>query len=220
MFAALMNAQNYSGGGSHVYTYVLNSNNYVQYTWTCPAGVTSVSVVCIGGGGGGVGSATGIHGIPVTQPGTTGSNTYFVNTTTCAGFGGTSGSTGLFAGGTYFGTGGGNGGTNGSTGKYGGGGAGGYSGNGGNGCTTFGGTGSAGSGGGGGGGGSTGGGTGGSLSFSAIALRFACSASNPLRRFASCASLAFFFGLTGTGGASILYSVEEIICRVLLTHIL
>ena len=40
-----------SGGGSG------SQQNYIQpgsYNWTCPAGVTSVSVVCCGGGGGGL----------------------------------------------------------------------------------------------------------------------------------------------------------------------
>ena len=32
------------------------------YSWTCPAGVTSVSVVCIGGGGGGNGGGNGVGG--------------------------------------------------------------------------------------------------------------------------------------------------------------
>ncbi|MDD2982457.1 MAG: hypothetical protein PHQ74_03635 [Crocinitomicaceae bacterium] len=32
------------------------------YSWTCPAGVTSVSVVCVGGGGGGANSNTGLGG--------------------------------------------------------------------------------------------------------------------------------------------------------------
>ena len=35
--------------GGHLYT------NIGTNSWTCPAGVTSVSVVCIGGGGGGEG---------------------------------------------------------------------------------------------------------------------------------------------------------------------
>ena len=112
-----------------------------EYTWTCPVGVTSVSVVCIGsgsssqgaswssgaGGGGGLGWK---NNIPV-SPGTTytvfvgrsgngfGSNTsgqasYFINTSTVAGNGGSGAS-----GGGYTGDGGGNGG---SGGQYGGGG--------------------------------------------------------------------------------------------------
>ena len=33
-----------------------------EYSWTCPSGVTSVSVVCIGGGGGGNGGGNGVGG--------------------------------------------------------------------------------------------------------------------------------------------------------------
>jgi len=33
-----------------------------SYSWTCPSGVTSVSVVCIGGGGGGNGGGNGVGG--------------------------------------------------------------------------------------------------------------------------------------------------------------
>ena len=33
-----------------------------EYSWTCPSGVTSVSVVCIGGGGGGNGGGSGVGG--------------------------------------------------------------------------------------------------------------------------------------------------------------
>jgi len=117
------------------------------YTWVAPAGVTSVSVVAVGGGGSSYGSTGNVAG-----------NSYFVSTAVvkggagargiCAGIGG--------SGGTYTGDGGGNGGA--SLG-YGGGGSGGYSG-----CGGYGGSsgtgyaGGAGSGGGGGGGGYGGGG--------------------------------------------------------------
>lgn len=88
------------------------------YSWICPANVTSVCVVCVGGGGG---------------------DSYFINATTVKGGTG-AGGTGLSSGGTYVGDGGGNGGgtgtatnTNGYVSGEGGGGAGGYSGNGGKG---------------------------------------------------------------------------------------
>lgn len=129
------------------------------HNWTVPANVYSVSVVCIGpgggryrpentsagGGGGGLGWA---NDIPVT-PGTTiqvqvgaaastgvgsyGTDSYFKDTSTCVGGSGRNASDFDTAGsgGTYVGDGGGNGGI-GGTGRYsGGGGAGGYSGAGG-----------------------------------------------------------------------------------------
>jgi hypothetical protein len=135
------------------------------YSWVAPAGVTSVSVVCIGrggpgiisfdpvahGGGGGLGYKNNITVTPGNSytVAITSSASYFINTSTVAGFAGSSSTS---AGGGYVGDGGGNGGS----GPGGGGGAGGYSGNGGNGADgTYGtwGNGSAGSGGGGGGGG-------------------------------------------------------------------
>lgn len=87
------------------------------YSWTCPAGVTSVCVVAVGGGGGGAGAATfagaggggglgWINNYAVTPGsaytvvvgaggtggnaanGNTGGNSYFVSTATVAGFGG------------------------------------------------------------------------------------------------------------------------------------
>lgn len=150
-----------------------------SYSWTCPDGVTSVSVVCIGGGGGytdtagaaGAGGGLGYkNNYPVT-PGSSytvvvgkgagpghqggqrnamaGTDSYFVSTSVCKGGGGGGGSSSN-SGGTYTGDGGGNGGN--ATSRYGGGGAGGYSGNGGNGATTSNTAGSSGSGGGGGGG--------------------------------------------------------------------
>ena len=134
------------------------------YSWVCPAGITSVSVVCIGTtdtwndgpisygkGGGGLGYKNGISVTPGSsytvvvgdKDGDT--DSYFISKATVKGGGGNSGT-----GGNYVGDGGGNGGNGG--GYYGGGGgAGGYSGNGGaGGPQTAGG--SAGSGGGGGGG--------------------------------------------------------------------
>lgn len=137
------------------------------YTWIAPAGVTSVSALAIGGGGGGGGYSSGAgggggglgwsNGISVTPGtgytvvvgaggdrgtspngnGTNGGTSYFGNTSTVAGYGGTGGSNngGNTSGGSRTGTGGGNGGVGGG-GNYsggGGGGAGGYSGAGGNG---------------------------------------------------------------------------------------
>ena len=132
------------------------------YSWTCPANVNQVSVVCIGGGGrggiqefsssGGAGGGGGLgwkNNISVT-PGQTytisvgglGQDSYFINDTTVkGGRGGNAEDSGTstFTGGTggsYVGDGGGNGGnggtSNGSDGG-GGGGAGGYTGNGGRG---------------------------------------------------------------------------------------
>jgi hypothetical protein len=144
------------------------------YSWTCPAGVTSVSVVCVGGGGaradgssgGGLGYKNNISVTPGNSytvvvgsggvAGTTngyvsnGTDSYFINTSTVKG----GGATGT-AGGTYTGDGGGNGGNSGYS-LGGGAGAGGYSGNGGDGVGNGGSpakTGNAGSGGGGGSGG-------------------------------------------------------------------
>ena len=121
------------------------------YTWTCPPGVTSVCVVCIGGGasspgstwsataggGGGLGWKNNISVVPgqtyTVQVGkggdgsavsSAGGDSWFISTSTVRGIGG-SGTTG----GGFVGDGGGNGGTGG---QYGGGGAGGYTGNGGN----------------------------------------------------------------------------------------
>jgi hypothetical protein len=110
------------------------------YSWTAPQGVTSVCVVCVGGGGGGTRNfSADVAG--------NGGDSYFIDTLTVAGFGGTrggptSGTAGQInatygRGGGYVGDGGGNGGysLNGSNPFYGGGGAGGYAGNGGNGGT-------------------------------------------------------------------------------------
>jgi hypothetical protein len=173
------------------------------YSWTCPAGVTSVSVVAIGGGGaggyaigfpgnatprspgggggGGLGwknniavSAGTVYTVVVgaggTSSGSAGANSYFISTSTVAGFGGAGGHNGWNSnysgsavaaqGGSYVGDGGGAGGTGAAGGSTystttsgaagAGGGAGGYSGAGGNGSSSS--TGSAGSGGAGGGG--------------------------------------------------------------------
>lgn len=132
------------------------------YSWTCPAGVTSVSVVCVGSttinpyfasafGGAGLGYKNNITVVPGTSytvvVGTDGTDSYFIDTSTVKGGGTTS-----HTGGTYVGTGGGNGGTAGESGFGGGGGAGGYSGNGGDGGASNQ-SGASGSGGGGGGGG-------------------------------------------------------------------
>ena len=48
------------------------------YSWTAPAGVTSVCVVCVGGGGGGSRGNTAGNG----------GDSYFIDNTTVAGFGG------------------------------------------------------------------------------------------------------------------------------------
>lgn len=121
------------------------------YSWTAPAGVTSVSVVCVGPtldwannsyygrGGGGLGWKNNIPVVPgnsytvVVGNSSLGTDSYFIDTSTVKGGCATGNSTG----GTYVGDGGGNGGDGGAYGggvySGGGGGAGGYSGNGGNG---------------------------------------------------------------------------------------
>ena len=120
------------------------------YSWTCPAGVTSVCAVCVGSGGGqrsgGGGGLGWKNNIPVT-PGQSytvevgagvqgnGSTSYFIDANTVSGGGG-AGNAVQGDGGGYVGDGGGNGGM-GSIGAHGdhggGGGAGGYSGDGGTG---------------------------------------------------------------------------------------
>lgn len=144
------------------------------FSWVCPAGVTSVCVVCVGSGGGG-GSYPSAGGgglgwknnISVT-PGTSytvqvaagsfggymegsidlGEDSFFISTGTVKG-----GGAQPTAGGNFVGDGGGNGGNGFGNSGSGGGGAGGYTGNGGNGGAQGGSTGGSGSGGGGGGGG-------------------------------------------------------------------
>lgn len=134
-----------------------------QHSWTVPDGVTSVSVVCVGpgggrysttasssgGGGGGLGWANNILVTPgqtitvqvgeaaTAAVGTYGTDSYFKDTSTCVGESGQNASSLTVAGsgGSYVGDGGGNGG-NGGLGQYsGGGGAGGYSGAGGAGAS-------------------------------------------------------------------------------------
>lgn len=155
-------------------------NSPGTFSWTCPANVYQVHVVAVGGGGnayystyGGCGGGGGGLGwknnIPVV-PGTSyavvvggvGGTSYFINTSTVAGFGGANGAIysglGGVGGGFVPSTQGGNGGQGGSVSAYypgGGGGAGGYSGNGGAGGGTLA-SGSAGAGGAAGGGGSGG----------------------------------------------------------------
>lgn len=122
------------------------------YSWTAPAGVTSVCVVCIGGGA---------SGTNTTGNGTEyGGNSYFINTTTVMGIGGPKNNSGtalgVTVGGGYVGDGGGNGGRVGASSNnwpIGGGGAGGYAGQGGRGTDFGGSTATAGTGGAGGGGG-------------------------------------------------------------------
>ena len=123
------------------------------FTWTAPAGVTSVSAVTVGGGGGpasgngGGGGGLGWRNNITVVPGQTytvvvgaggtlngnGGTSYFISTGTVAGFGGTAGG----AGGSFVGDGGGTGGQGGTpSGLFyegGAGGAGGYTGNGGRG---------------------------------------------------------------------------------------
>ena len=95
------------------------------FTWTAPPGVTSVCVVCIGGGGSGY---QGPYG------GVAGGDSWFINTGTVRGLGGGAGQQNSGgAGGQYTGDGGGVGGFGGSGYEGGGGGAGGYTGPGGNG---------------------------------------------------------------------------------------
>ena len=138
------------------------------YSWTCPANVTSVSVVCVGPGshtyaGGGLGWKNNISVTPgntyTVQVGQTSADesttvkcSYFLSQATVRGnSGGNVGTTdGSPGSGGFLGTGGGNGGTTSSS--QGGGGAGGYAGNGGSGGSAYGGNGSAGAGGAGGGG--------------------------------------------------------------------
>ena len=130
------------------------------FSWTAPAGVTSICVVCVGGGAyggaGGLGWKNNITVIPGNsysvvvgnRSSATGLNaqpSYFINEATVKGGGGAWNSTG----GTFTGDGGGNGG---SSGYFAGGGAGGYAGNGGQGATSSNTNGSAGNGGAGGGG--------------------------------------------------------------------
>ena len=147
------------------------------YSWTAPAGVTSVNVLAVGaggyggGGGGGGGGLGWKNNISVTPGGSytvvvgatstsqAGGISYFVSTVTVSGGGGGKGTGGSSGGvgGTYTGDGGGNGGAGSASNGWGGGGggAGGYSGDGGAGGSSSGNdyAGNAGGGGGGGGGG-------------------------------------------------------------------
>ena len=149
-----------SGGAGQAQFYTINTNvvgsaSYTTpgtYSWTAPAGVTSVCVVCIGGGA----SGTNTSGNGTEY----GGNSYFINTTTVMGIGGprnaSGSSSGVAAGGGYVGDGGGVGGRVGSGGTawpIGGGGAGGYTGTGGRGTDYNANTATAGTGGAGGGGG-------------------------------------------------------------------
>jgi hypothetical protein len=130
------------------------------YTWVCPAGVTAVSVVCIGGGGGGYngwanaagsggglgwknnisvspgGSYTVAVGDGGTKNGNVGAASYFISTSVVAGFGGGNATSGGDTNGpnkNVYGGGwvGDGGGAGGNASYAGGGGAGGYTGNGG-----------------------------------------------------------------------------------------
>ena len=124
-----------------------------NYSWVCPPGVTSVSVVCVGGGGGGGagwansgGSGGGLgyknnisvtpgqsYAVFVGQAGNRGANhgqdSYFIDINTVGGRGGAGQAQNTGTLGNYVGDGGGIGG---SSNGWNGGGAGGYAGNGGN----------------------------------------------------------------------------------------
>lgn len=94
------------------------------YSWTAPAGVTKVCVVCVGAGNGrragGLGWKNNIAVTPgnsytvVVGQGTYGNSTpptsYFINSSTVAGRGGRNVNSSLLVGGSYVGDGGGNGG--------------------------------------------------------------------------------------------------------------
>lgn len=167
----ILNAVLGSGGAAAAQPGQVAFTTVGTFSWVAPAGVTSVCVVCVGGGaygfnnniGGGGGGLGWKNNIAVT-PGVSytvvvgkggisssfsGGDSYFIDTSTVRGGGAPNGS-----GGTYTGDGGGNGGNRGAYG--GGGGAGGYTGNGGSG-----GNGSGGGGGAGGNNGDIGGGAGG-----------------------------------------------------------
>lgn len=131
------------------------------YSWVAPAGVTSVCVVCVGGGGAmsrqtarksgqgaGLGwkndipvvpgssytvvvGAGGVQPTTTSVPGPNGGTSYFINDATVAGIGGLGGNNSLTNSGGYAGDGGGVGGAAASGLRGGAGGAGGYSGNGG-----------------------------------------------------------------------------------------
>lgn len=154
------------GGVSDTYTVTTQASGEAayttagSYTWTCPAGVTSVCVVCVGGGGagggyraqgagGGLGYANNIAVTPGqaytvvvgsagTYPNGAGQNSYFIAPTTVSGNGGRGGPTTNLQpsyGGGWTGGGGGSGGNGpiGAASYSGAGGAGGYSGAGGQG---------------------------------------------------------------------------------------
>jgi hypothetical protein len=130
----------YAGQAVASYPTTVSGTNMVNtgtgtFNWTCPAGVTSISVVCVGGGGcggpngggggGGGGLAyinnytvvpgnvyavvTGVGGIYSSGTGTSGGSSYFINTSTVAagggGLGGYSPSTGGAGGTVLAGTG-------------------------------------------------------------------------------------------------------------------
>ena len=125
--------------GSSAGGYVLKSGTTTTTTWTCPSGVTSVSILCIGAGGssgnsangpggGGLGYKNSVTVVPGTSyaiqaagkvaagtPGGTGDDTWFKDASgTIIVKGGGGGGAGSSAGGTYTGDGGGNGGAGGA----------------------------------------------------------------------------------------------------------
>jgi hypothetical protein len=117
---------------------IMYGQSNTSYTWTCPVGTTSISIVCIGaggngvygagqkhgGGGGGLGywrnypvtpgsSYSIVVGMPSASDGGNGGDTWFITSTLIRGGGGRGGANGR-NGGTFAGTSGGNGGAGGA----------------------------------------------------------------------------------------------------------
>ena len=175
------------------------------YSWTCPAGVTSVCVVCIGGGagsngvsagnGGGGGGGLGWKNNIAVTPGnvyvvhvgwggdksrsanSSGGDSYFINTSTVKGGGAANGT----AGGSFTGDGGGNGGSSG--GSQAGAGAAGYTGNGGTQNTA-----------------GLGGGAGGGYNYSSTWGYSSGGGTGPFGQGSSGASTTYGGGIGGSGG--------------------
>ena len=138
VLTSYLNLRGSSGGSSPI-----GQQNYTTpgtYSWTCPADVTSVCAVCVGGGGNGLGNSTStitaggggglgwknnIAVVPgqnyTVVVGAGGAESYFIDATTVQGGGGY----GFGGEGSYVGDGGSSGGS--GVGVWGGGGAGGYS---------------------------------------------------------------------------------------------
>jgi len=148
--AVFQNQRSFAVTGQQAYT------TAGTYSWVAPTGVTSVSIVCVGAGsngtqnrggyGGGLGYKNNYSVTPgnsytvvVGNAGSSGADSYFVNTSTVKGGGAPAynGSSGQL-GGSYTGDGGGyGGGRPGANNFYGGGGAGGYAGSGGTGASAY-----------------------------------------------------------------------------------